>query len=139
MKLFVATKAFIFYKGKMLIIRESKKYEDGTSDGLYDVVGGRVELGQSFDESLLREIKKESSLEDIKIGRPFFVDEWRPTVGDEEWQIVGIFFECESSSDDVKLSDDHDKYEWIVPKEHKKYMMIPSLHRVFETYLELKK
>ena len=56
-KLFVATKAFVFYKEKVLILRESDKYKDGTNAGGYDIVGGRVEPGQRFDESLLREIK----------------------------------------------------------------------------------
>ena len=138
MKIFTATKAFIFHKGKMLIIRESKKYEDSTSDGLYDVVGGRVEPGQSFSESLLREIKEESGLTDIKIGRPFYVSEWRPTVRGEEWQIIGIFFICESGSEEVTLSKDHDDYKWIDPKNYKDYNIIPNLHKVFESYLELK-
>lgn len=41
-KLFVATKAFIRYKGKILILRESNKYTDGVNSGKYDVVGGRI-------------------------------------------------------------------------------------------------
>jgi len=75
-KLFVATKAFINYKGKILILRESTKYSDGTNSGKYDVVGGRVEPGQKFDESLLREIKEETGLS-VKLGRPFYVGDQR--------------------------------------------------------------
>ena len=44
-KLFVATKAFIRYKDKILILRESVKYDDGSNVGSYDVVGGRVNPG----------------------------------------------------------------------------------------------
>ncbi|MCD4666214.1 NUDIX domain-containing protein [archaeon] len=73
-KIFVATKAFIFHKGKMLILRESSKYNDGTQTGNYDVPGGRVKPGQRFDESLLREIKEEIGL-NVKIGKPFNVEE----------------------------------------------------------------
>jgi len=62
-KLFVATKAFIVYNNKVLILRESIKYQEGTNHGKYDVVGGRVKPGQRFDESLLREIKEETGLE----------------------------------------------------------------------------
>jgi len=57
-KLFVATKAFIVFNGKVLLIKESDNYAEGTNTGKFDVVGGRVELGQRFDESLLREIKE---------------------------------------------------------------------------------
>ena len=35
---FVATKAFINFKGKILVLRESTKYSDGTNSGKYDVV-----------------------------------------------------------------------------------------------------
>ena len=53
-KIFVAMKAFIVHSGKVLLLRESSKYSDGSNAGKFDVVGGRVEQGQRFDESLLR-------------------------------------------------------------------------------------
>ncbi len=133
-KLFVATKAFIVHNGKILILRESSKYEDGSNIGRYDVVGGRVKPGQGFKESLIREIKEETGLK-VKIGKPFFVDEWRPVVGGKEWQIVGIFFECLSESNKVILGHDHDDYLWIDPKDYKKYNLIEKLSSAFEAYL----
>ena len=69
-KLFVAMKAFIVHDGKVLILRESPKDTERTNVGKYDVVGGRVKLGQRFDESLLREIHEETGLA-VKIGKPF--------------------------------------------------------------------
>jgi 8-oxo-dGTP diphosphatase len=133
-KLFVATKAFIKYKGKILILRESSKYTDGANSGKYDVVGGRIKPGQRFDESLLREINEETGLE-VKIGRPFFVGEWRPVVKGEPWQVVGTFFECEARSDKVILSEDHDAYEWIKPEDYKNFKLIDNLYPAFESYL----
>jgi len=133
-KLFVATKAFIVFEGKVLILRESSKYEDGANTGRYDVVGGRMEPGQRFDESLLREIKEETGL-NVKIGRPFFVNEWRPVVKNEQWQIVGTFFECIADTDKVVLSVDHDDYKWIDPIEFKNYKLIDNLIPAFESYL----
>ena len=65
-RIWVATKAFLVYEGKVLILQEADKYKDGTNSGKYDVVGGRVEPGQKFDKSLLREIKEETGLP----GRP---------------------------------------------------------------------
>lgn len=135
-KLFVATKAFIVHDGKVLLLREAPKYEDGTNIGKYDVVGGRLKLGQRFDDSLLRETKEETGM-DIEIGRPFFVNEWRPEVRGEQWQIVGTFFVCHPANPDVALSDDHDEYVWIDPKEYKNYNMIENLYPAFEAYLSL--
>lgn len=133
-QLFVATKAFIVRNGKVLLLRESTKYTDGSNAGRYDVVGGRIQPGQRFDESLLREIKEETGLT-AKIGRPFFVNEWRPVVKGNPWQIVGTFFECFADTDQVALSEDHDEYVWIDPKDFRKYNLIPNLVPAFESYL----
>lgn len=133
-KLFVATKAFIFHQGKVLILRESSKYSDGANSGKYDVVGGRVTPGQRFDESLKREVREETGL-DVDIMEPFFVNEWRPLVRNEQWQIVGIFFKCIAKSGDVILSQDHDHFMWIHPAEYKKYDLIENLFPAFEAYL----
>ena len=134
-KLFIATKAFILYQNKVLIVRESDKYIEGTNQGKFDVVGGRIKLGQRFDESLRREVKEETGL-DAVIYEPFYVGEWRPFVKGEEWQIVGIFFRCSSVSDKVRLSQDHDGFLWIDPKNYENYALIDNLLPVFEAYLK---
>lgn len=134
-KLFVATKAFIKNTdGRILIVRESSKYQDGSNVGKFDIVGGRLKPGERFDESLLREIKEETGLS-TKIGKPFFVNEWRPVVKGEQWQIVATFFECSTDSEKVILGEDHDHFEWIDPKDYKNYNLIDNLKVAFEAYL----
>jgi hypothetical protein len=39
-KLFVATKAFIIRDGKVLIVRESLRYDEGANADKFDVPGG---------------------------------------------------------------------------------------------------
>ncbi len=134
-KLFVAVKAFIRNsKGDILLLRESNKYEDGTNSGKYDIVGGRIEPGERFDDSLMREIKEETGL-DVKILKPFYVNEWRPEVRGEKWQVVATFFECVAENENVILSEDHDSYIWINPSEYMNYNIIDNLKEAFEAYL----
>lgn len=133
-KLWVATKAFIIYEGKILVVRESGGYQDGTNEGSYDVVGGRLTPGEHFIESLMREVKEETGLK-VEIQKPFFVNEWRPNVKDEQWQIVGIFFTCRAKSDTVHLSEDHDEYKWIDPQNFKQEQLIENLYPAFKAYL----
>jgi len=133
-RLFVSMKAFVVHDGRVLILRESPKDAERTNVGKYDVVGGRVKPGQRFDESLLREIHEETGLT-VKIGKPFHVDEWRPVVRGEPWQIVATFFECFSDSDVVTLSDEHDDYRWIEPKAYRSYPLIENLLPALEVYL----
>lgn len=135
-KLFIATKALIVNdEGRVLMVRESSQYKDGTKLGGFDTPGGRMEPGQRFDESLKREVKEEAGL-DVEIGDPFFVNESWPTVRGELWQIVRIFFKCRAVSSQVKLSNDHDAFEWIDPKKYEDYQIIENLKPVFRAYLE---
>jgi 8-oxo-dGTP diphosphatase len=133
-RLFIATKAFISHNGQILLLRESQKYEDGTNAAKFDVAGGRLTPGENFKESLLREIKEETGL-NVQIDKPFFVNEWRPVVKGEPWQIVGIFFKCFSVSSKVSLSSDHDEYKWIKPEDYLKVPIISNLEDAFEAYL----
>lgn len=136
-RLFVATKAFIAHQGKVLILKESIRYGDAANVGRFDVPGGRIKPGQKFDDSLRREILEETGLT-ITIGKPFFVNEWRPVVNNEQWQVVGTFFECQAESDQIKLSEDHDAFAWIDPQKYQDYNLIPNLIPAFEAYLKLK-
>src|SRR5271170_1775032 len=132
-KLFAATKALILYQGKVLLLKESTNYKDGSQIGKYDVVGGRVTPGEKFEDSFRREILEETGLR-VKIGKPFFVNESWPVVREEKWQIIRIFFETYSESDKVVLSEDHESYIWIDPKDYKDYQIIENLVPVFEAY-----
>ncbi|MBI2103152.1 NUDIX domain-containing protein [Candidatus Woesearchaeota archaeon] len=133
-KMFVAMKGFVVHNGRILILREASSYKEGSNRGRYDIVGGRIKPGEHFSESLLREIKEETGLT-VKIGRPFFVNEWRPQVKGEAWHVVATFLECEAVQQNVVLSDDHDHFLWIDPREFRNYNLIPNLHPAFEEYL----
>ncbi len=135
-RFFLAVKAFILYNDKILLLKESEKYNEGMNYGKYDVPGGRINFGERYDCALLREIKEETGLNGIVIKRPFFVNEWRPEVKGEKWQIIGIFFNCRAFSDKVILSEEHSEYIWIDPKDYKKYEIIDNLIPVFESFIE---
>lgn len=62
------------------------------------------------------DIDEETKLK-IKVGRPFF--------------------ECEAETNNVVLSEDHDDYKWIDPKDYKNFDLIPNLIPAFESYIEL--
>jgi len=51
-------------------------------------------------------------------------------------EVVGTFFECFSETDEVILSEDHDEYLWIDPREYKNVGLIENLYPVFEAYLK---
>lgn len=136
-RLFVASKSFIRNtKGEILILKESSSYEDGTNFAKYDVPGGRIKPGEKLEESLKREVYEETGLE-VQVLQSFFVGEWRPKVKDENWQVIGIYFVCESFNENIVLSKDHDDYVWIRPEDYKNHNIIDNLANAFEEYLKL--
>lgn len=138
MKQFIATKACLFYNGKLLILRESGTYVDGANEGKWNAPGGRVEPGQHFMESLKRELHEECGL-DVVIGDPIFVGEWHPVVRGEAWQIIGAYFMCEALTDVVTLSEDHDDYKWITLDEMKDYTILKPDDEAFAKAFAYKK
>lgn len=102
--------------GKILLIRESEKYEGGTQIGLYDFPGGKIEIGESFIDAIKREVDEEVGLE-IEIEDPFYVDEWSPVIKGEKIQIIAIFFRCKALTKDVVLESNFDHYIFISPNE----------------------
>ncbi len=135
LRLIPAVKAFIQYEGKILIVREASTYKTGTQIGKYDVPGGQMQPGQTVEENLTREIEEETGLT-VQIGQIFHVSENRPVVNGEQRQIVRMYFTCESKSDAITLSQDHDDAQWIDPQDFQKYNLIPNLVPAFEAFLK---
>ncbi|MEO6508568.1 MAG: NUDIX domain-containing protein [Patescibacteria group bacterium] len=136
MEQFIAGRALITYKDKVLVIRESQKYKGGTNIGKYDLPGGKISPGEDFREGLIREVQEECGLE-VTLGNPFYLDEWHPIIEGKEIQIIGIFLQAIATTDEVKLSDDHDDYRWISPAEHEGLPLMEKVTNALKVYSEI--
>ncbi len=132
----VAAKALIVNgSGEVLILREASSYGDGTQIGRYGLPGGRLGIGESFEEGLRREALEETGLEVVP-QHPIFVGEWRPEIKGVPHQIVAIFVVCKSKSTDVALSDEHDSHEWIKPEQRADYDIMDPDWEVIDAYIQ---
>lgn len=102
----VAIKAMIEKDGKYLILVRDRN--DNIAAGEHDTPGGVPEYGEKPEETLRREVMEESGLE-VEIIRPLKV--W--TVIKEKYQTIGITYLCRYKSGEVKLSEEHESFEWV--------------------------
>lgn len=114
-KIHFATKALIIKDGLLLVIKKSST--EDVNPNTYDVPGGRLEFGEMPDESLKREVREEVGLE-INIVKPIRV--WS-FIKDDNFQLVGVTFLCDYQSGVVKLSDEHERADWIPLKDISKH------------------
>jgi len=109
----VAVKAVIQNdERKFLIVREGKRWQ---------AVGGRLEKGEKLEEGLRREVKEETGIIDLEVGKVIHVDEWFSKPEGELKHIVALFFLCKASPSEVTLSNEHQEYAWVTADELEKY------------------
>ena len=125
-------------QGRILILRESNTYVEGTQIGRYHVPGGRVNPGENFEVALKREIMEETGLQ-VDVLYPIYVGEWRPVIKGVPNQIIATFNVCRAKSTNGKLSEEHDDYQWIDPIDSNNFDMMGPEDEVIARYLEWQK
>ena len=102
----VVTAAIIQDQGRFLVARRGPGEKLA---GLWEFPGGKVEPGETLQESLTREIKEELGV-DALVGMVLAESQYKYAHG--EILLVGL--QTEIKSKDFKLSV-HDKTEWLFP------------------------
>ena len=120
---YVPQKALIEKDGKFLIIKRSS--DDRVFPGHWDLPGGKLEHDESPEKGLKREVKEETNLE-INVFDPVF-----SYLETEFAQAYLTVFECEITSGEIKLSDEHSEYKWATQKEILNLLVKPSVKQLF--------
>ncbi len=143
-QLYFAQKAFIVYNNRLLLIRKSNNAPHCA--GKWEVPGGRMEVGDSIDSHLRREVYEEVGIDIVAI-EPFFVWEWYVNKNEETQQhIIAVAVLCFTESSEIALnnqdaSDYIDAYQWVDYSEIGTYDYIadmnPAIMRFIEKYGKL--
>ena len=94
-KKFVANKAVIVNpQGKILLVRDARKFDHTQTPGKWDFPGGRMDALESPQEGLLRELKEELGFEyhQIHVQQPLHIGFWGIRGDIQNNPIVGIFY-----------------------------------------------
>jgi len=111
-RIILALKAIIYNDdGKILTIRRSKTA--GRRALTWDLPGGNLEFGEKLEDSILREIREETSIEvekllilNTSVGFDS-ADAFRVTIG----------YTAKAKTKSVVLSYEHDDFKWVTPEE----------------------
>lgn len=125
---FVGQKAFIYREGKILVMHDK--------DGL-DFPGGKIQEGETdFEASIKREVEEETGLE-IIVGEPFTVWYRIGTKGIHEGKTIFLVgYRCRLVDGEVRISDEHDSFEWVGKEDYRKLDDGSLYFKALEKYFE---
>lgn len=121
--------AVIICKGKILL--EKRKSEPGR--GKWSIPGGLVELGESAEQTVMREVKEETNLE---VEQPKLIDVVNNITPDENGRvkyhfvIVDYFVKLEGGT--LKAADDAAELRWVRFSEVENYDLTRSFREFFQ-------
>ncbi|AXV38110.1 MAG: NUDIX domain-containing protein [Methanobacteriaceae archaeon] len=93
-------------EGKILIIKRSSHSK--TNPGRWELPGGKVDQGESFDQALLREVYEETGLK-ISLDHVVGVSEQNLHI----IRAVHIIMAGTVTGGELNLSSEHDGYAWV--------------------------
>ena len=104
--------AIIKKNTKYLIAKRNRNKHLGLK---WEFPGGKVELNETFEEALIREIKEELSIS-ININRKIAEENFK----DDKINVKLHYFECTHTSGENILNE-HEDYAWIEKKDFYNY------------------
>jgi 8-oxo-dGTP diphosphatase len=105
----LSSKALVFDpQGRCLLLRRSPACRNNA--GLWELPGGKLEAGERPDEGLVREIQEETGLS-VTVAKVAGAAESELP----DRKVAYLFFEALANEENVRLSDEHDAYEWVTP------------------------
>lgn len=124
----VVSSTFLCYKGKILIMKRSRKV--GTYKGMWGVVSGHVEEGETPLETALKEIEEETSIKrdlikNIFQGMHFEVVDRNIGI---KWKINPFRAEIDGKPR-LKIDWEHIQYKFIRPTDIFKFKTAPMLYQ----------
>jgi 8-oxo-dGTP diphosphatase len=109
---YLAVSAAIFRDGKVLIVRRARP----PAHGLYTLPGGGVELGETLEQAVIREVREETALQIEPIELAGFRQAIaRDAKGHVERHFVVLPFAARFISGEISLNEELAEAHWLDP------------------------
>jgi 8-oxo-dGTP diphosphatase len=124
----VAVEGVVIKDGKMLITQRS--FERPHAPGEWEILTGRVDQGETFEEAVKREVTEEVGL-DVEVMEPF--NTFHFFRGSEKAEHLGVSFICKYTKGEVKLDKTEQiDFKWVTPEEALELIKDPSIRASVE-------
>ena len=111
---YLAVSAAIFRDGRVLIVRRARP----PAHGLYTLPGGGVELGETLEQAVVREVREETALEIEPIALAGYRQAiTRDAAGGVERHFVILPFAARWIAGEVALNEELAEAHWLEPAE----------------------
>ncbi|MFB6319481.1 NUDIX domain-containing protein [Saccharicrinis sp. FJH54] len=108
--------AVIFNPDGKVLLCKSHKWNDQ-----YIIPGGHIELGETMEEALKREVLEETGLEIYDIELVSLTETVYDRSFHERKHFIFIDYTCRTDSTHVVLNDEAEEYEWVDLKDIDQY------------------
>jgi 8-oxo-dGTP diphosphatase len=111
---YLAVSAAIFRDGRVLIVRRARP----PAHGLYTLPGGGVEIGETLEQALIREVREETALDIAPVGLVGFREAIaRDGAGRIERHFVILPFAARWTGGEILLNEELAEARWLAPAE----------------------
>src|SRR5579863_4148820 len=111
---YLAVSAAVFRDGRVLIVRRARP----PAHGLYTLPGGGVELGETLEQAVIREIREETALDIEPVALVGFRQAIaRDAAGQVERHFVILPFAARFLGGEISLNEELAEAHWHLPEE----------------------
>ena len=111
---YLAVSAAIFRDGRVLIVRRARP----PAHGVYTLPGGGVELGETLEEAVIREVREETALDVMPVALAGYRQAIaRDAAGKIERHFVILPFAARWISGEISLNEELAEAHWLLPVE----------------------
>lgn len=126
----ITAKSFVVKDGKLLVLKRA--FNDVQKPNIWEIPGGRLELGEDPREGIKRETKEETNI-DVEVLHPINIKHF---VRNDGQTITMLIFLCKALNDNIKLSEEHSAFDWI-PIEKCKEKLTDFFHKEVDIFNKL--
>jgi len=117
----LGTKALIQNeKGDILVLKTNPQMLRGNAKAHWDLPGGRVQRGETPEQTLIREVQEETGVKALRVVKPLamVLSNIRIPLEPADVGLVLAVYQCEIEPDaEIRLSKEHTDMGWFAPGE----------------------